>query len=157
VHEFPVITPKKYFEVRINQILPSKEGGRRSNIAFIRKFCNDHAEKNGIAVFYFRGNFFGVNKSQSFLTPTNLRPAQISEIYPKKANLVTLPINVFSRCYINSQNTQSEIISTVQQSKVSEITECRQYAISIPTYIPPKQNCYHIHPIQYEVCIACLQ
>ena len=81
----------------------------------------------------------------------------MSEIRPETANLVTLPMNVFQRCYIKSQNTQSEIISTVQLSKVSEIAESSQYAISVPTYIPPKQKYYQIHPIQCEACIACFQ
>jgi len=36
---------KVYFEPRIHQILPAQEGGRRSNVAFITKFCKDHAEK----------------------------------------------------------------------------------------------------------------
>jgi len=93
VHEFLVITQKIYFEPRIHQILPAQEGGRRFNIAFITKVCKDQAEKNGIAVFFFRGNFFGV--SQSFLTPTNLKQALISEICPERANLGTLPTNFF--------------------------------------------------------------
>jgi len=49
---------KTYFGSHIPQILPTSERGLRSNVAFIANTLQMCCRKNGIVIYFFRGNFF---------------------------------------------------------------------------------------------------
>ena len=87
VHTFPAITQKPYFETRIPQILLTSEPGHRSNIAWTQKLYKCIAEKNGIAIFSFRGTCISVRRAKRVKRPNDFLKANQLETRPNFWNL----------------------------------------------------------------------
>jgi len=94
VHEFPVITQKFISNLASIKSYLHKNTGVGLIYHLPQTFCKGIAEKNGIVLFALK-KYFRHKRVKVFLTPTNLRQDQISEIWVKKANLATLTINFF--------------------------------------------------------------